>query len=64
MKSVSNGESITRLRNSALRAIDAQTDPVGEHMARADVDEGGDTVYRRAGLLADAVGLTLSSDAN
>jgi hypothetical protein len=40
-----------------MHAIDERTDPIGQHMARVGVAEGGDTDYRCACLLAEAVGV-------
>jgi hypothetical protein len=40
-----------------MHAIDLQTDPPVQQMARGGVDEGGDTDYRCASLLAEVVGI-------
>ena len=42
-----------------MHAIDLRTDPPTQQMARVGVTEGGDTDYRCACLLAEAVGTDL-----
>jgi hypothetical protein len=36
-----------------MHAVDLRTDPVVQHLARVAIDEGGDTDYRFACLLAE-----------
>ncbi len=42
-----------------MHAVDFRTDPPIQHMARVGIDEGGDTDYRCAYLLAERVGVDL-----
>jgi hypothetical protein len=42
-----------------MHAIDERTDPIVQCMARVGIAEGGDTDYRCACLLAEAVGINL-----
>ncbi|HEV2294106.1 MAG TPA: hypothetical protein VGR35_09620 [Tepidisphaeraceae bacterium] len=42
-----------------MHATDLQSDPPRQHMVRIAEDEGGDTDYRCACLLAEAVGIDL-----
>ena len=42
-----------------MHAVDFRTDPPVQQMARIGVDEGGESDYRCASLLAEAVGIEL-----
>jgi hypothetical protein len=42
-----------------MHAVNLRTDPPVQQMARVGIDEGGDTDYRCACLLAEAVGIDL-----
>jgi hypothetical protein len=43
-----------------MHAVDPRKDPPVQHLARLGVDEGGDTDYRCACLIAEAIGIHLT----